>query len=78
MTAIRSTRRSFLTALAALPAVTAIEGLPTRAARVARSASSAVGPVQLVLPEPTGHHQIGVVPLHLVDPSRRDITTTGC
>jgi dienelactone hydrolase len=65
-------RRSFLAGLAALPALTAVHGRPARAANQAGPAAATPGPVQLVLPEPTGHHQIGVVPLHLVDPSRRD------
>lgn len=62
----RLSRRSIITA--ALGAGLSVPlGLAGRAA-----AGAATGPVQLVLPAPTGPFPIGTVPLHLVDRSRPD------
>jgi predicted dienelactone hydrolase len=44
---------------------------PVAAAQPAAPAATAQS-VQPVLPAPTGHHRVGVLPLHLVDPTRPD------
>lgn len=56
---------------ASIVAASASSAAVTGVAPVA-GVSTAPTPLQLTLPAPTGHHQIGTVALHLVDPTRQD------
>jgi predicted dienelactone hydrolase len=67
-------RRRFLAA--ALGSAVTFGRVATSAAAAA-SASTPTMPVQLTLPLPTGHHQIGTVELHLVDRARTDPLVPG-
>jgi predicted dienelactone hydrolase len=63
--------RVLLLAVALLLLVGRVGATPA-SAEPAHGPTTAAQPLQLTLPPPTGHHRVGVVPLHLVDRSRPD------